>query len=74
MRQLQAGHLVEGDVPHSTASPDARPFPGERAAIRLEALTFCPWGLHELRIDQEALAGATSPRPGRLACFRRAPV
>src|SRR5712671_3047088 len=25
--------------------------------FRLEALNFCPWGLHELRIDQEALAG-----------------
>jgi type VI secretion system protein ImpJ len=25
--------------------------------FRLEALHFCPWGLHELRIDQEALAG-----------------
>src|SRR5260370_15725475 len=25
--------------------------------FRLEALNFCPWGLHELRIDQDALAG-----------------
>jgi len=25
--------------------------------FRLEALHFCPWGLHDLRIDQEALAG-----------------
>src|SRR5260370_16618998 len=37
--------------------------------FRLDALNFCPWGLHELPIDQEALAGGNIALPRAVGIF-----